>query len=452
MGAALCPLILLNAVVVAVGVDEEMCLQSTPLPVLPLWNTTSGSSSCSRWHHVPYLAATDPPDALTRPIPAGTTVSFLFVQSPLVACRSAPKSSPNMCSAESRASAQERLRRELVQRGRRRVSHRVFFNQTKLFANVAVFGVHEGVLPPSPDDPPEGAGTTADRRYYQVIRADSIYVEELPTAPQQPNMYLFQFAPPLPATYRLTLNVDFADCRGPLAALSVRGTAHGQWADYCSIVYAPAVKFRLRATDRPPPRASDGRYPDPVAAWTRSKWCDLSDTRGSYWVYPPVPSATQMSTVLRHLTPSWHHPRCPSFYARLNQLAGAAARRARHELEEAKKEIHADGAWPPAPAAASRHLSSPFLSTLLLSSPLFSSPLLSSRRAMAHGPACVSPPPLSPRHGMNACPLPSRHTVARHALVPGQCWRSCDARKATSPTRSWCSACGPPPRCALHTH
>jgi hypothetical protein len=261
-----------------------------------------------------------------------------------------------MCSAETRAAAQQRLRRELARRGRQRISHRIFVNQTKLFANVAVFGVHEGVLPPSPESDPDTGRTR--RGYYQVVRADSIYVEELPTSPRQPNMYLFRFAPPLPATYRLTLNVDFADCRAPLAALSVRGTAmatatatatatqHGRWADYCTIIYQPAVKFRLQVGDRPAPPPTGARtYPDPVAAWTRSKWCDLADTRGSYWVYPPVPMATRLSTVLRHLTPSWHHPRCPSFHARLNQLAGAAALRVKQEVDDAKQQIHAVGTF-----------------------------------------------------------------------------------------------------------
>jgi hypothetical protein len=55
--------------------------------------------------------------------------------------------------------------------------------------------------------------------------------------------------------------------------------------------------------------------------------------------------ATRLSTVLRHLTPSWHHPRCPSFYARLNQLAGAAALRVKQEVDDAKQQIHAVGTF-----------------------------------------------------------------------------------------------------------
>jgi hypothetical protein len=34
----------LSLIAIVVAIDEETCLRSTPLPVLPLWNVTASSS------------------------------------------------------------------------------------------------------------------------------------------------------------------------------------------------------------------------------------------------------------------------------------------------------------------------------------------------------------------------------------------------------------------------
>ena len=201
-------------------VDESTCISSTPHAVIPLWNVTKG---CPTFNRLPYLAASYPPDALDRLVSAGTTISFLFVQLPLEnnhddksctdAKRSNIKSKTTMCTNAIRTAAQMRLHRELTVRRGRPISQQIFYNQSKLFAQMTIFGIYEDV------------SAYDETKYYQIIKMESIYIEELSTLPGQLNMYLYQFTPPLPATYRLTMNLDFVDCQGPLQALSVQDTA-----------------------------------------------------------------------------------------------------------------------------------------------------------------------------------------------------------------------------------
>ena len=202
-------------------IDEKTCLSSTPQAVIPLWNVTKG---CSTFNRLPYLAASYPPDALGRLVMAGTAISFLFVQSPLESkqndesCssvgveRSHSKSKAGMCTNAIRQSAQMRLHRELTVRRGRPISQQIFYNQSKLFAQMSIFGTYEDT------------SAYDETKYYQIIKMESIYIEELITQPGELNMYLYQFTPPLPATYRLTMNLDFVDCQGSLQALSMQDT------------------------------------------------------------------------------------------------------------------------------------------------------------------------------------------------------------------------------------
>ena len=207
-------------------IGEDMCISSTPHAVIPLWNVTRG---CLTFNRLPYLAASYPPDALERLVSAGTTISLLFVQLPLEskhndnpctsldntadAAKNDIKSKVAMCTNDIRMSAQMRLQRELRARRGRPISQQIFYNQSKLFAQMTIFGTYEDT------------SAYDETKYYQIIKMESIYIEELPTQPGQLNMYLYQFTPPLPATYRLTMNVDFVDCQGSLQALSVQDTA-----------------------------------------------------------------------------------------------------------------------------------------------------------------------------------------------------------------------------------
>jgi hypothetical protein len=123
------------------GVEEKTCLASTPRAVIPLWNGTTarGDDTCTMLNRMPYLAATYPVDAMERMVPAGTTISFMFIQSSsrLTSCN---QPGVPLCSAAMRRMAQERLTAELSWRGSTPISHRIFYNQTKLFAQVSAVG------------------------------------------------------------------------------------------------------------------------------------------------------------------------------------------------------------------------------------------------------------------------------------------------------------------------
>lgn len=128
------------------GVDESTCLASTPRDMVALWNGTTASNdhTCKMFNRMPYLAATYPVDAMERMVSAGTTISFMFIQSSTIPT-TCNRPGPALCSTAMREMAQKRLAAELSWRGTRAISHRIFYNQTKLYAQVLYWSSNDSM-------------------------------------------------------------------------------------------------------------------------------------------------------------------------------------------------------------------------------------------------------------------------------------------------------------------
>jgi hypothetical protein len=76
-------------------------------------------------------------------------------------------------------------------------------NQTKLFAQLSIFGRYDGAI----EQPKE-----KEKKYYRIVKMESIDIVEVETitpyiADKNMNNYFFQWTPPLPGTYHLTVNL-----------------------------------------------------------------------------------------------------------------------------------------------------------------------------------------------------------------------------------------------------
>jgi len=243
------------------------------------------------------------------------------------------------CSATSREKAANIIK-ELVG-GKHIITPSIFAKQSKLFANLVVFGKREG-------------NSEKGKAFYQVLKMDSHYIAEIPstlTDASDPdyNFYWFQFVPPLPAAYTLTVDVDLAQCKSNLQDPQVGITNFNKWKqlsskelavtegdEYCDLVLARGtMKLKIDVGDvmmdtshkYPGNSVDKAKLVKETAALFRSGVgvggaCDLTDLSGSYWIYPPTAPTVPMEKMLQHSVPRFHNPKCPSFYPRLRNVKG----------------------------------------------------------------------------------------------------------------------------------
>jgi len=325
--------------------SESVCIQGTPHSKFPLvhYNRTHPAANEAVWFQQPlYLGAIYPPAA--APVSARNPGKHLVGERMtvvLVQHRDKEGGLPSSpCSAAAREKAAN-IVKQLVD-GKHVITPSIFAKQSKLFANLVVYGRQQG----------ESEKAEA---FYRMLKMDSHYIAEIPATlidAEDPafNFYWFQFSPPLPAVYSLTVDIDLANCKASLQDPQVGITNLKNWKQrssealavtegdkYCDLVLARGtVKLTVDvggdalsyANHKLPGNSADkAKLIKETAALFRSGTgvgaaCDLTDLSGSYWIYPPTAMTVPLEKMLQHSIPRFHNPKCPSFYPRLRNAKG----------------------------------------------------------------------------------------------------------------------------------
>ena len=320
--------------------SEASCVQGTPVSRLPVLNYTRPAANETVWFSQPvFLGAIHPPAAApvsaTEPgrLLIGDRMTVVLVQH-----KNGDMPNP-ACSAAAREKAASVVK-QLVD-GKHIITPAVFATQSKLFANLVIFGKRIGK-------------SDKGEPFQQVLKMDSHYIAEIPStlkdaADLDLNFYWFQFVPPLPAVYSITVDIDLANCKTNLQDRRVGITNVKNWKqksssalaltvgdEHCTLLLARGtLKLKVDVGDvksdtgfkYPGNSADKTKIIEETAAVFRSgvgvgAACDLSDLSGSYWVYPPISPTVPLEKMLQHSIPRFHNPKCPSFYTRLKNVRG----------------------------------------------------------------------------------------------------------------------------------
>lgn len=290
-------------------VDEDVCQKSrmverTSVPVL---NSTS-------IYYLPYVVATNMEGILStvklqKEVAAETDLSFLFLR---------PKSASSLskaCSLPVRQWGANLLKKELskpppswaesVARLR---------NQRQLYAHMNIIGRHDAIT------------SMTNETYYRILKSESMFIFEISSTSSPPHTdknsnadassfeaefeaFIFYWRPPREGRYRLTLDIDFANCKEPLAVLNSNAVAETH-NNFCYVIFAPYA-LQMEIAVKP---SSSGPTPEPTQ-------CNLADmTKDSYWTYPAVSASISVSNLFKYGNPMWHSPSCPSFNNRMKRV------------------------------------------------------------------------------------------------------------------------------------
>lgn len=395
--------LVLDAWLASAIVNRTLCESSTTQDAFDLFS--NNMPSVGVWNTPPYLAAVhgghgshEGRSGDLLELNVGERMTIVFAQYKVNNAGSQPA-----CTEEIRQQA-ELVLSQLID-GKHSITPSTFWKQSKLFAHMVVYGKRVGTSVDS-------KGKSGDD-FYQLVKMDTHYISEISSnlvkaaQSEKLNFYWFQFTPPLPATYTLSMDVDFANCEGPLqadpliinnlsawnapvSAENTNGSGNRMLLDsprtllktkkeiaakaneaksaaelaaklsipwvpvrfrgdkYCIALLAKSVvKLQVKVgavveTSRNS-TVTAGEKVGAQEASMNSKTgvsvvadlfksgkgvggvCDLSDLSGSYWIYPTVPITFDVGKLIQHGVPKFHHPRCPSFYSRLNLQRGAHA-------------------------------------------------------------------------------------------------------------------------------
>ena len=87
-------------------------------------------------------------------------------------------------------------------------------------------------------------------------------------------------------------SLDFVDCDGPLQSLTKSAKNIVNNDDFCGLVYAPMLKFKINV--------GKSSLQSGTADIASSPLCDLSDSSGSYWVSELVPFSIRIIVISYH--------------------------------------------------------------------------------------------------------------------------------------------------------
>ena len=326
---------------------EDLCTSATQLqsiPPVPPSKTNQAQSQATVFEQSLYIGAVYPPLDATF---VGGTTTIVFVQK--------KAESGAACDEKARGTAVRVLQELHAQK--QMITPNMFTTQSLLFGNIAIYGKHTGSTTEKPITP-----------YYQILKMDSHYLAEIPQsvltalfassedsyAKHPYQYYWLQFSPPLPGAYQITINIDFAKCRGSLqdaqlsidkrshletlvrhwhtsvaagsesgiATASANGTleyTYAQGDKYCQyVLLAPGVvKLRIDVQ-----KSTDSQIVAAAETFRKATFCDLSSLSGTYWIYPAQYNPMPVARLLRDFSPMFNHPNCPSFYSILGNLKG----------------------------------------------------------------------------------------------------------------------------------
>ena len=117
----------------------------------------------------------------------------------------------DLCSSDMRKVASDQLDAILQMQARNNVTMKINAKQSKLFASLSVYGKYDH--------------TESPKKYYRLVKQESIHIVDISTTTdiaQSADMdsYFFQWTPPLPGTYTLTVNL------GTYVLSTYLGTGH----------------------------------------------------------------------------------------------------------------------------------------------------------------------------------------------------------------------------------
>ena len=120
----------------------------------------------------------------------------------------------DLCSPSMRKVARDQLDSILQMQARNNITMKINAKQSKLFASLSVYGKYDHTL----------FSHESPKKYYRLVKQESIHIVDISTTMdiQSADMdsYFFQWTPPLPGTYTLTVNL------GTYVLSTYLGTGH----------------------------------------------------------------------------------------------------------------------------------------------------------------------------------------------------------------------------------
>jgi len=269
--------------------------------------------------YYPILVATSHEDTLSaKGLPAEEDVSFLFLR---LASRESSRAHMNdaICtSSEVRSWGTQLLTETMTAYADRKDKRPTYAEsvtkltkQQRMFAHMNIIGRHDAL------------STANNQTYYRLLKSDSIFVHDVTLsafAASNPfasiyEAYVFHWRPPKEGRYRLTLDVDFANCKSPLMQLDSKANA-SLHDDFCDVIFAPALQMDVNVY------STAAATTTTAVATNVHHHCDLSDmSQDSYWMYPAVLTSVTVGNLFKYAFPMWHSPACPSFHHRQKRVA-----------------------------------------------------------------------------------------------------------------------------------